>query len=339
MTDLDSLALFFTAPGQVAVREERLPPPAAGQVLVQTLHSAISPGTEMLVYRGQFPTGLALDESIAALAGAFRYPLQYGYSAVGRVIAAGAQVDPRWEGRLVFAFQPHASHFLVAAQDLLRVPEGISAAEALFLPNMETAVNFVMDGAPLIGEQVAVFGQGIVGLLTTALLARFPLGRLVAFDRFALRRKAAAELGAASLDPDAPGDLEQAHRLLSGGADLAYELSGAPAGLDAALALTGYAGRIVIGSWYGRKRASLDLGGHFHRSRIRLLSSQVSSLAPELSGRWTKARRFDLAWEMIRQVRPAQFITQRFAFADAAQAYHLLDQKPAETIQVIFDYA
>jgi 2-desacetyl-2-hydroxyethyl bacteriochlorophyllide A dehydrogenase len=331
--------LFFTGPCRVEVLEEPLPDPGPGQVMVQTLVSAISPGTETLIYRGQFPEEMAVDATISALTGAFQYPLKYGYSAVGRIITCGKAVSPDWEGRLVFAFNPHESHFLADTQALLPLPPGIPAEAAVFLPNMETALNFVMDAAPLIGEKVAVFGQGIVGLLTTALLARFPLARLVSLDRYELRRRASLGLGAsASLDPGLPDSLEQAQLALTGEADLCLELSGQPTALDQAIALTGFAGRILIGSWYGQKRAALNLGGRFHRSRICLISSQVSSLAPELSGRWTKERRFEVAWEMLRQVHPHQFITHRFSLTQAGQAYTLLDQAPQEAIQILLTY-
>jgi len=333
------LSVEFTAPGQVSISEDELPDPAPTQALVQSLFSAISPGTELLIYRGQFPEGLPVDETLASLAGEFHYPLRYGYSAVGRVIAAGAQVEPEWEGRLVFSFQPHTSHFLAAPQDLMALPADISPEDAVFLANMETAVNLVMDGAPVIGERVAVFGQGIVGLLTTALLAQFPLSNLVALDRYPLRRNASLEAGvSACLDADAPDALEQLCQLQPGGADLVYEVSGSPKALDRAIAATAYSGRVVIGSWYGKKQASLDLGGRFHRSRIRLVSSQVSSLAPELSGRWTKARRIELAWDMLRRVRPKSLITHRLPVSEAPKAYRLLDQTPEKAIQIVFKY-
>ena len=332
-------SLYFTAPGQIAVCDEAMDAPADGEVLVQTLLSGISPGTESLIHRGQFPQDLSLDENISALSGGFSYPLKYGYAAVGRVLAAGQGVDPAWEGRRVFAFNPHESHFLAAPEELLPLPDDLSIEDAVFLPNMETAVNFVLDGAPRIGERVAVFGQGIVGLLTAALLARFPLSALVTLDRYPLRREASRSLGAhLSLDPAEEDTIDQASEALSGGADLSFELSGSPAALDQAIALTGFDGRIMIGSWYGQKRASLDLGGLFHRSRIRLISSQVSTLAPELTGRWTKSRRFDLAWEMLRLVRPSRWITHRFPIGQAAQAYSLLDQTPESAIQIVFTY-
>ena len=337
-------SVWFNTPFHVEVREAEVPAPAAGQALVQTLCSAISPGTEMLIYRGQFPRDLAVDETISALAGAFAYPLKYGYAAVGRVTALGPGVDPAWDGRLVFAFNPHESHFAAAVESLLPVPVDLDPETALFLPNMETAVNFLLDGQPVIGEQVAVFGQGIIGLLTTGLLARLSLASLITLDRFPLRREASLKLGAhASLDPAALDVLAQLRAHLQGdhdyaGADLIYEISGWPAALDQAIAAAGFNGRIVIGSWYGQKRVDLDLGGRFHRARLRLIGSQVSTLTPELLSRWTKARRLAVAWERLRELQPARFITHRFPFAEAAQAYALVDQRPAETIQIIFTY-
>lgn len=333
--------LEFVEPGLVAVREEPAPRPGAGEVLVRTSCSAISPGTEMLVYRGQWPAGVAVDATVAALAGAFAYPLAYGYCAVGRVVASGPGVGGEWLGRRVFSFQPHQDLFCAKTTALHPIPDDLDDDCALFLPTMETAVNLLLDGAPLIGERVVVVGQGIVGLLTTALLSRFPLAALITLDRHPLRRRASQVFGA-GLWYD-PGDQALLERLgavpgRGGQADLVFELSGAPAGLDIALALVRYSGRVVVGSWYGTKRAGLDLGSFFHRGRISLISSQVSSIASGLTGSWQPARRLELAWEMLRQVRPAGCITQRFALADAAAAYALIDRSPEETIQVVFDY-
>ena len=162
---------------------------------------------------------------------------------------------------------------------------------------------------------------------------------LVTLDRYPLRRDTSLALGAhASLDPAEPQALTRLHALLQQGADLTYELSGNPAALDQAIAATGFSGRVVIGSWYGQKRVDVNLGGRFHRSRIRLISSQVSTLAPEWTGRWSKARRLQVAWRMLEQVRPARLITHRFPLVQAAQAYAMLDQHPEEAIQVALTY-
>jgi threonine dehydrogenase-like Zn-dependent dehydrogenase len=203
---------------------------------------------------------------------------------------------------------------------------------------METAINLVQDGAPIFGERVLVLGQGIVGLLTAALLNEFPLDTLVTADRYTLRCNSSPIHPHLSLDPHTAGFRQKAMELLEPGADLTFELSGNPAALNDALALTCFSGRIVIGSWYGEKQVEVNLGGTFHRSRIKLISSQVSTIAPELEGRWDKARRFQAAWKALERVKPQKWITHRFAIDDAVQAYRLLDESPQETIQVLLTY-
>ncbi len=331
-------SLYFTAPRALDIRDEPLPLLAEGQVLVQTLCSAISSGTEMLLYHGEAPGDLAADDTIAALGGTLAFPLKYGYCAVGRVVELGPGVDEVWRNRRVFAFNPHETHFATDTQNLLPLPHELISEDAVFLPNMETAVNFLQDGAPLVGERVAVFGQGVIGLLTTALLSHIPLADLLTFDRFPLRREYSLRSGASqSLEPQTNLQSPISNSKIQG-FDLTYELSGSPQALDQAISLTGFDGRIVIGSWYGTKHASLDLGGRFHRSRIKLISSQVSTLAPHLMGRWTKARRLQFALQQLTHCKPSQFITHRFAFAEAAKAYELLDQRPGEAVQVILTY-
>ncbi len=341
---MERKSLYFTGPKQVSLQSEPVPPPAFGQVLVQSLISAVSPGTELLIYRGQAPEDLPKDETIETLAGDFTFPLKYGYAMVGRVLKLGPGVAPEWQGKLVFAFQPHESRFLATPDSLLMLPAGMAPEDAVFFPNMESAVTFLLDGQPLAGEQVAVFGQGIVGLLLTALLARWPLTSLVTLDFHPRRRLLSEALGAhVSLDPSAPDAHQRLLSCLQGagpypGADLTYEISGNPEALGQAIAATGFSGRVVIGSWYGRKKTELDLGGRFHRSRVHLISSQVSSIPPGLSGRWSKSRRYQVTWQMLREVKPARFITHRFPIAQAAQAFELMDRNPGEAVQVVLEY-
>lgn len=361
--------LWFTGLTQVEVRRQLLPPPAAGEVRVRVECCAISAGTELLVYRGQIPQEMALDANLDALQHSAKYPLQYGYASVGLIEALGAGLDASLLGQRVFAFQPHASHFVAPLASLMPVPADISAEDAVFLPNMETAVNLVQDGNPNLGERVVVLGQGIVGLLLTQLLARFPLAQLCAVDALAARRKRALQLGAQrALAPDSDWHALQSALqtdvealAFSGatalsaaadstatldsstisGADLIYEVSGAPAALNTAIGLSGFASRIVIGSWYGSKSAPVVLGGAAHRNRVQLITSQVSSLAPALTGRWNKQRRFACVWNMLRQLRPSQLITHRAPLAQAASIYQQLHQAPtqpaADMLQVIFN--
>jgi 2-desacetyl-2-hydroxyethyl bacteriochlorophyllide A dehydrogenase len=329
-------SVVFAAPGKIEVICEAAPLPGPGEMAVETIVSAISPGTEMLFYRGQVPPDMAIDSTFAGMDEPVHYPLRYGYACVGRVTSLGPEVDPAWLGRLIFAFHPHTSRFVVAPAAVIPVPAGLSAEQAALLPVFETAVNLVMDGRPAIGEVVAVVGAGIVGLCTTALLAGFPLAEVWVVDPLAARRDLALTLGASHALSPGPGGPRGPGRQLD--ADLCFELSGNPAALDTAIAVTGYAGRIVVGSWYGEKRAPVALGGKFHRSRIRLLSSQVSTVDPAWGGRWDKQRRLRVAWAMLERVPVDRLITHRIPVSDSARAYEQIDRRPEETIQVLLTY-
>lgn len=344
-------SVYFTAPREIEVREGPVPDPAAGEVRVRSIVSAVSPGTELLIYRGEVDPDLPAGETLEALSGTLSFPLQYGYAVVGTVTATGDDVDEGWLDTTVLAFHPHASHFAVSLADVVPLPGDLPPETAAFLPNVETAVNFLLDGAPRIGERVAVFGQGVVGLLTTALLGRCPLDVLVTADRHERRRQLSETLGAdRSVDPEradpaaalrdrvAAGP-DGEHAVDDGGrADLTYELSGNPDALNAAVDVTGYHGRVVIGSWYGVKRATLDLGGRFHRSRIRLLSSQVSTVDPALRGRWSRPRRLATARRWLDRLDLERLITHRIPVEDAPDAYELLDRRPEDAVQVLFTY-
>lgn len=348
-----SRSLVFTAPRRVEVRESSLPPLKDDEVLVETVCSAVSAGTEMLVYRGEFPQ---LHEAHDAVSSELKYPLEYGYACVGVVRETGKQADKSWLGKSVFVFHPHASSFIASTSlstslhpsSLIPLPNGIPPESACFLPNMETAVNLVQDGAPILGERVLVLGQGVVGLLTASLLAEFPICALTLVDNFDLRRHAltfeAGEWKAEKIIPTITRESSREFRNKDSFAyaqdkfDLTFELTGSPSALNDAIAHTTFSGRVVIGSWYGQKRAEIDLGGSFHRSRIRLISSQVSTISPDLSARWDKSRRFEVAWQALERIQPKRWITHRFSLDDAAKAYQLLDENPQETIQVVFDY-
>ena len=338
--------LWFNGACDVECREGELAPLKAGQVIVKTRCSAISAGTELLVYRGKIPEDMALDATLDSIKGKPQYPLQYGYACVGEVEKLGPDVDQSWQGKRVFSFQPHASAFTAAVTDLYPIPDDIPDEAAVFVPNMETAVNLVQDGAPMIGETVVVLGQGIVGLLLTAVLSEHPLAHLLTLDTLDYRRNLSLQMGA-SASEEVTADLEAlksryyaAHKKATG-ADLIFEVSGVPDALNTAIALSGYESRIVIGSWYGTSSAAIALGGEAHRNRLRICTSQVSTLASRLSGRWDKSRRYQTVWEMIRRVQPQRLISDRVSINDAAQIYrrlHMAQQSSDQITQVIFTY-
>ncbi len=297
--------------------------------------SAISHGTEMLVYRGEVDADLALD--LPTLAGGYGFPLKYGYASVGHAVAVGRDVRGLREGDLVFALHPHQDEYVVSESLVRRLPDRTAPEQGVFLANLETAINVVLDAKPRLGEVVAVFGQGVVGLLVTQLLRRSG-ARVVAIEPSALRRTFAERCGAETAI--APGDPTAVRSFTSGrGADIAIDASGSPAALQEAIDSVAPEGTVVVCSWYGEKPVPLELGGRFHRGRVRIVSSQVGRIDPSLAPRWDRERRLELATELLGELVLAELITHRIPFAHAADAYALLDGGDPETIQVVLDYA
>lgn len=351
MTAPSRRVVEFPEPNRVDLVEEPLPELGPDQVRVKTEISAISPGTERLVYRGKAPSTLSVDTSIDALSGKLNYPVRYGYAVVGRVEAAGEEVYDSWLDQMVFAFQPHVSRFVASPEDLIALPPSVRARDGVMIPTLETAVNLLMDGRPMLGERVVVFGQGSVGLLTTGLAADFPVDRILVVEPIEERRTLAYEWGADQGYDPADG-LDPLHDALNiqgkeaveakegeyEGADLVYELSGDPAVLGDAVSVTGYDGRLVVGSWYGTKEARVGLGGRFHRSRIQIKSSQVSSVDPPHRGRWTKGRRMDVVLSLLGSIRPGTLVTDEYAHENAAEAYDRLARDASGHTQPVFRY-
>lgn len=344
----------FDAPRSVEVMTESMASLDPDEVRVETALTAVSPGTELLVYKGEAPSGLSSDPSIEALSGELSFPITYGYAAVGRVVDVGSNIShvDDWLGCRVFSFQPHVSAFDASPDVLTPLPEHVSFMDGVMIPSVETAVTLAMDGKPTVGEKAVVFGQGPIGLLTTALLSEYPLDQLYAVDPLSDRRTRAESRGAdrAFAPAAVSDDLAPALNCASAeapevdgaeyeGADLVYELSGQPAVLDQAISVAGFDARILVGSWYGSNTAPLDLGGRFHRSRIDISSSQVSSIAPAYRGRWTKARRLELVLDLLPTLEPGSLISEHVSPTDAPTLYRHLDEEGGEDLlQPVFQF-
>lgn len=330
-------AVWFSAARQVEVREATAPAPGPGEVRVDAVASAISQGTEMLVYRGQIPAGMALD--LPTLEGSFDFPIKYGYAMSGIVRDVGAGVTDRKAGEAVFVLHPHQSAFVVPASATTLLPAGVDPMLGVFTANLETAVNVLHDTPLRFGETVAVFGLGTVGLLVAQLLQRSGAGQVVGIDPLPLRRKIAERVGLAQTC--APGDdlAERLFEMTAGrGLDVAVEVSGNGAALQGAIDAVGIEGTVVVASWYGTKPVALELGDSFHRGRVRLRSSQVGRLNPEAAPRWDYGRRTRTAAGLLATLPLEELVTQRVAVEDAAEAYRLVDEQMGDVMQVILTY-
>jgi 2-desacetyl-2-hydroxyethyl bacteriochlorophyllide A dehydrogenase len=325
-------AVHFVAPRRVELREVDLPGPPEGSILVATEWSGISSGTELLAYRGEIDPDLPLDETLGALAGTFAYPFRYGYSAVGRVVQPA---HPFQEGQRVFAFHPHQDRFVVDAQDAVAVDDLDPRAATLY-PMVETALQVCLDAAPRLGESAVVVGLGAVGVLVASLLARAG-AMVIGSEPDPARRAAAAAFGGRAVDPD---DLAEVVAAATGGrgADLVVEASGNPPALAASLGLLAHEGTALVCSWYGTKPVALPLGADFHRRRLALRSTQVSTLPAVLSSRWDRRRRAELAWRLARELPLPVLATHSFSFEQAAEAYACADRKDDGLIHAALRY-
>jgi threonine dehydrogenase-like Zn-dependent dehydrogenase len=294
----------------------------------------ISSGTELKIFRGSF-NDAALDVNIKGMTEErMAYPLAYGYSLVGRVVGRGSNVSEDFLGKMVFTFSAHATHVIADLGSIQVVPEGIAAEDAIFMPSVETALSLVHDAHVRVGENVAVYGQGLIGLLVTSLLSRHHkeqtsgrFGTITVFDKLPDRLAAASQMGASQA-------------LLPGGFagpfDVSVEISGNARALQSAIDCTSNGGRVIVGSWYGNTDVQLKLGIDFHRSHKTIQTSQVSDIPASLLGLWDKPRRFALTWELVRQIRPSRLLTKTMSLYKAQEAYEALDK--GTEIAVAFHY-
>jgi len=334
---IQAQAVWFPSPHRAELRAETVPPPGPSEVRVRTIASALSHGTERLVYRGEVPADLPLD--LPTFAGSFAFPIKYGYAAVGRVLDVGPHVATHAPGDLVFVLHPHQTAFTVPAALATRLPASIDPIVNVFTANLETAVNIVHDTPLHFGETALVFGQGVVGLLVAALLRRAGARCVFAVEPSPVRQALAHTMGVDAVFAPGAALVDQIRAANSGRApDVVVEVSGAGAALQSAIDLVADDGTVVVASWYGTKPVALQLGGHFHRGRVRLLSSQVGQLNRELGRRWDYARRTDTVLDLLPHLPLADLITHRIPFADASTAYELLDEQAAETGQIVLVY-
>ena len=286
-------AFWTVAPGVGELRGESL---AAADVLVTSLASGISRGTEALVFAGRVPPSQFAAMRAPLMAGEFPFPVKYGYSAVGRTP----------DGGRVFVLHPHQDRFFAPAAMCVPVPDNVPTARAVLAANMETAVNIAWDAACLPGARVLVVGAGVVGLLVGSLMARVPGTEIVLVDINPKRARLAALFGCGFALPDAAPDDQ----------DLVVHASGSEPGLRIALACAGNEARVIEASWFGDRAPSVPLGEAFHARRLRLIASQVGQIAPAMRGRRSHRQRLALALRLLEDDRYDALLEPATRFED-----------------------
>lgn len=341
-------AVALTGPRRVTLLDEVEPPLAPRELRVETLYSGISAGTELTEYRGSNPhLNKAWDAKrrlFAAGAPARGYPMtSWGYEEVGRVTEVGPDVGSVRAGDLVWGAWGHRSSAVVtearAAACLL--PDGLPPLTAVFARMGAIALNAVHDAQIHVGEVVAVFGQGVAGLLATQ-LATLNGGTVVAVDGIPRRLALARSLGAAHVvDLGGEEPAVAIKELTAGvGADVAIDFSGSYAALNEAIRATAYNSRVVGAGFYQGDGEGLCLGEEFHHNRIEVVSSQISSVSPTLDHRWDRSRleRTVIGLAAAGRLNLEGLISHVYPVEDAAEAYRLLDETPAEAVQVVLDF-
>jgi NADPH:quinone reductase-like Zn-dependent oxidoreductase len=312
-TDIAS-ALWYCGPDQVEIRQEAIAAPGGDEVRVRTLYSAISRGTEALVFGGKVPRSEFERMRAPFMAGDFPFPVKYGYATVGRVETGPDAL----RGRAVFTLYPHQSVFNIAASATIELPGALPPQRAVLAANMETALNAVWDAAPGPSDRIAIVGAGVVGSLVAYLCGQLPGANVTLVDINPRRAELADALGVGFAGPaDAKGDC-----------DLVVHASGSQDGLRTAIELAGEEATVLEMSWYGDKAVTAMLGGAFHSRRLRLISSQVGKIAPSHRPRWTHRRRLAAAVALLGDPRLDALLAPPIRFEDLPQQLpKILDAK------------
>nr|WP_246391025.1 zinc-binding alcohol dehydrogenase [Nocardioides soli] len=292
------------------MREEPLPEPRPGEVLVRSLHSGISRGTELLVHRGAVPAGQHDAMRAPFQAGRFPGPVKYGYLAVGVVTEGDADLL----GRTVFCLHPHQSAYVVPAAAVSVVPADVPARRAVLAGTVETALNALWDLGPLVGDRIAVVGAGMVGCSVARLLARLPEVEVTLVDVDRDRAEVASRLGVGFATPERA----------SGDRDAVVHTSATAAGLQRSLELLAPEGTVLDLSWYGDRPVQLSLGGAFHAARLGIRASQVGAVAASRRARHTHADRLTLALRLLADPAFDTLLTGDSPFAELPEVMRAL---------------
>jgi hypothetical protein len=314
-------AYWTTGPRRGELRPETAREPDASEVLVRTLVSGISRGTESLVHRGAVPAEVADVMGAPFQAGNFPWPVKYGYLSVGTVELGPAEL----QGRRVFCLHPHQDRYVVPASAVTPIPSGVPSGRAVLAGAVETAINAVWDAPPRHGDRVAVIGAGMIGGVLAQLLASYPLDRLQLVD---VNPDRAGLMAGSMIEFASP---EQA----AGDCDLVFHCSASESGLARGLALLGFEGELIELSWYADHSPRIPLGGGFHARRLSIRASQVGVVAPARRARRTTGDRLHLALDQLQDPAYDPFLTGESPFADLPATMDAMFDDPDTLCQVI----
>ncbi|MBO0871133.1 MAG: zinc-binding alcohol dehydrogenase, partial [Micromonosporaceae bacterium] len=302
---VDARAYWLRSPGHGEIRPVPVPPPGPDEVSVRTLYTAVSRGTETLVFAGRVPASQYAAMRAPFQEGDFPAPVKYGYLNVG-VVEQGPEA---LRGRTVFCLYPHQTRYVVPAAAVVQVPDAVPPARAVLAGTVETAVNALWDATPLVGDRITVLGAGMVGCCVARLAAGLPGAEVELVDIEPARAGVAEALGVAFATPQRAAT----------GRDLVLHATASSAGLQRALELLAPEGTVIELSWYGDREVTLSLGGSFHSGRLAIRGSQVGTVSPAQRGRRSHADRLALALRLLRDPAFDALLSGESHFADLPQ--------------------
>ena len=333
----------LVAPRELEVLDQPVPAVGDGEVLLDTLYSGISAGTEMNVYRGSAALWRTRRDAENGLfeptdEPEWTYPMAYGYAAVSRIAEVGANVTTVAVGDLVYTYTPHSSAAVVPAATVVVLPTLLDPRIGVLNANLNTAYNGILDAHPNFGDVVVVSGLGVIGLIQVQILHRLGV-RVIGIDGVPERRALAERFGAEiTLEPGSHVAREVRKLTNNRGADIVIEVSGASAALNEAIRIVGYNGAVIAMSWYGGTFENLSLIGEFHHNRPRIISSQVGGLSPTLGSLWSLERRQEVVLQLMQQLDLEPLLTHERSIEDAAEAYRIVDSRPDDLVQFVLAY-
>ena len=359
--------LLLTGPRTITLEPIERGPLRTGQVRLKTLYSGISHGTEMVHYRGLSSSeGTSFDPQRRV----FRsgggappvFPMAMGYELVSEVIETAPDVTAVGVGDIVHTDGQHAEETVIdvdaalgsSLYPLVKLPSALAPSDALYISLGTVALQAVHDARIKVGDSVAVFGLGAVGLMTVQLARRNGAGWIGAVDPIAERRALAEGLGVSvALDPADGGvavkehapraeDVPAADMTLPGpGVDVALETSGTYAGLHEAIRSVAVGGRVVAVGFYAGDASPLRLGDEWHHNRPELISSMGVIGCPHRDyPQWGRRRMVRTVTELLDSgsLDVSSFPGRSFPFDDAADAYEFVDAHSAGAIKVALEY-
>lgn len=333
--------LIAPAPEQVAFREYEIRPLLAGEVRVKSHFGAAKHGTEMALYKGYANARGRYDADYKLFdpgPPGVNYPVRLGNMCVGEVIEVGSAVYNLRKGDVVFRYGGLREEHIWPAKGLRKLPTGVPWQAAVCLDPADFALGAVRDGHVRIGDAVAVFGMGAIGLIVVQLLKLAGAYPVIAVEPIPLRREAAGECGAdLLLDPsqcDAGLEIKKATK--KRGADVCIEYSGHQRALQAALRGVAYNGVVVAGAFPGAYPAGLDFGAEAHMNRPKIVFSRACSEPNPDYPNWDEERIFAVVWRLLAagSIKTEAIVQPVVKFDDLLVEYPKIATHPQENIKL-----